>query len=546
MHASIRRPFIEVKHCSLVPYSPCWLVLIVLSHRLVGWLNVCSLPGKTQAIHETIEDKQSVCVLTETWHHSSDDICLRRSAPHGYAVVDAVRESDPAHGGIVVFYRSSYSCSKLTLQAVTTFEYLCTRICIPGGSSFIFFSVYRPGSCRPSTLFHEELTCLLELLIVRGGPIIIGGDFNIHVEDPDDREAIRFADLLSSFGLDQHVKESTHRYGGTLDLVVTDSDVEVGFVTVDPPGIISDHGLVTSSLPIHRSTVQPSTRFVRSWRRVDRQSLYDAIKCSPLGNTDLDPSLNASNLFELYDTTLLDIADQFAPLHSVVTRNRPLSPWFDAECRATRRYCRMLENRYRRSKDPGDRMLWTDAVCQKHRSFREKENLYWASKIAQDGDNPTKLWRSLSSVMRKNTNSSSQSVQSTITAENFLKFFHDKVAAVRASTDGNETLTSSTPASSSLTDFASFTSEELRRIIMNSPSKSCSLDPIPTFILKEVIDIVLPFLTVMCNASLQEGLLSVSQRHAIITPLLKKQSLDPTELKNYRPVSNLTFMSKIG
>ena len=53
------------------------------SSLTVGWLNVCSLPGKTQAIHETIEDKQlDVCVLTETWHHSSDDICLRRSAPH--------------------------------------------------------------------------------------------------------------------------------------------------------------------------------------------------------------------------------------------------------------------------------------------------------------------------------------------------------------------------------------------------------------------------------------------------------------------------------
>ena len=37
----------------------------------------------------------------------------------------------------------------------------------------------------------------------------------------------------------------------------------------------------------------------------------------------------------------------------------------------------------------------------------------------------------------------------------------------------------------------------------------------------------------------------ISQRHAIITPLLKKSSLDPAELKNYRPVSNLTFMSKI-
>ena len=35
------------------------------------------------------------------------------------------------------------------------------------------------------------------------------------------------------------------------------------------------------------------------------------------------------------------------------------------------------------------------------------------------------------------------------------------------------------------------------------------------------------------------------RRQAIITPLLRKSSLDPVELMNYRPVSNLTFMSKI-
>ena len=70
---------------------------------------------------------------------------------------------------------------------------------------------------------------------------------------------------------------------------------------------------------------------------------------------------------------------------------------------------------------------------------------------------------------------------STITAENFLRFFHDEVAAVRASTGGNETQTSSTPASSSLTDFASFTSEELRRIIMNSSSTVVQSGSYPDF-----------------------------------------------------------------
>ena len=34
-------------------------------------------------------------------------------------------------------------------------------------------------------------------------------------------------------------------------------------------------------------------------------------------------------------------------------------------------------------------------------------------------------------------------------------------------------------------------------------------------------------------------------RKAVISPLLKKPNLDVNELKNYRPVSNLPFLSKI-
>ena len=36
----------------------------------------------------------------------------------------------------------------------------------------------------------------------------------------------------------------------------------------------------------------------------------------------------------------------------------------------------------------------------------------------------------------------------------------------------------------------------------------------------------------------------LSQRHAIVTPLIKKPSVDPDVQNSYRPVSNLTFVSK--
>ena len=100
----------------------------------------------------------------------------------------------------------------------------------------------------------------------------------------------------------------------------------------------------------------------------------------------------------------------------------------------------------------------------------------------------------------------------------------------------------------SLSHFRACTEDEVREVIMRSPSKSCSLDPIPTTILKECIDDLLPFLTAMCNASLLEGHLPVSQRQCgsgIITSLIKKPHLDATDVKNYRPVSNVTFVSKV-
>lgn len=47
------------------------------------------------------------------------------------------------------------------------------------------------------------------------------------------------------------------------------------------------------------------------------------------------------------------------------------------------------------------------------------------------------------------------------------------------------------------------------------------------------------------NYSLQTGVLPAAFKPAVVKPLLKKSSLDPSILNNYRLVSNLLFLSKI-
>ena len=85
----------------------------------------------------------------------------------------------------------------------------------------------------------------------------------------------------------------------------------------------------------------------------------------------------------------------------------------------------------------------------------------------------------------------------------------------------------------------------VKHVIMKSAPKTCSLDPIPTPLLLEILDCLLPSLTALINSSLSSGLFPQVFKSAVIFPLLKKPSLDPNELKNFRPISNLPFISKI-
>src|SRR6218665_314064 len=58
-------------------------------------------------------------------------------------------------------------------------------------------------------------------------------------------------------------------------------------------------------------------------------------------------------------------------------------------------------------------------------------------------------------------------------------------------------------------------------------------------------NILLPFLTLLCNTSLREGVLPSSQKRSIVIPIIKQPGLDPSVPSSYRSIANVTFISKI-
>ena len=96
-----------------------------------------------------------------------------------------------------------------------------------------------------------------------------------------------------------------------------------------------------------------------------------------------------------------------------------------------------------------------------------------------------------------------------------------------------------------MSTFSPVTNENVKTTILSAASKHCDLDPMPTYLLKNCLEELLPCITNIINASLCTGVVPEIFKVALVKPLLKKNGLDTEILKNYRPISNLQFLSKI-
>ena len=132
-------------------------------------------------------------------------------------------------------------------------------------------------------------------------------------------------------------------------------------------------------------------------------------------------------------------------------------------------------------------------------------------------------------------------------ADRFVEFFTEKIKKIHSIFSTSLNFKHITPDSPPpmFASFSTVTEDQVTKIILESPIKSCSLDLWPTFLVLEYLDILITPITSIINASLEQGKCPKYFKQAHLTPILKKSSLDKEVFKNYRPVSNLNFISKI-
>ena len=376
--------------------------------------------------------------------------------------------------------------------------------------------------------------------------MLILGDFNIHMDLPDDTDCKNMSDLLESMGLIQHVLQPTHELGHTLDLIITRISDNIIAGCPYTGELFSDHFPVFCQLKSERPPVAVKHLQFRKIKSIDRDQFSEAICSSQLC---LEPPDDLDTLVNCYNETLRSVLDTYAPVLSCDIIVRPRALWFNEDIRKAKRTRQRAEKKWRTTRLPADLVAFKKERNRVVNLMNEARRDYYNQFIEDYSTDQRRLFMASKSLLNMQSDRSlPPHTDVSLLANDMGKFFITKIANIRLKLDSispSHLLSMPEPelvsefSDNILSDFQCQTVEAVRDMITSRKKKSCILHPIPVTLLSACLDPLLPVITKMVNLSLRNGYFA-----AVVQPLLKKPGLDLI-FKNFRPISNLQFVSKL-
>ena len=143
----------------------------------------------------------------------------------------------------------------------------------------------------------------------------ITGDFNLHIDDPTDTY-----DLLSSFGLVNHITFPTHQAGHTLEPVITWNNQEIELRSIKPGYFLSDHCFVGVEIIVAQLDVQRRKLPYCKFKSIDKPSFRNDLKSICLDLLLID---DLNELAAQYNSRLLSLLNKHVPVKSKILTVHP-------------------------------------------------------------------------------------------------------------------------------------------------------------------------------------------------------------------------------
>ena len=302
----------------------------------------------------------------------------------------------------------------------------------------------------------------------------------------------------------------------------------------------------------------------RKLKSIDFDSLRSDLEKSKLCTRDF------SNLCELtssYNSTLSSLLEKYAPSLKKTVISRQRVPWFNSDIKEAIRARRRAERNWRNTNSQQD--LPAFKVAGNHTTYlmNSARRDYFSNLIAENSSNERKLFRTTNSLLFEPSDVPfPDHIPPDDLANNFGNYLVQKIELINDSLDAlrsSEPLDGDSDASADNMDacancvdpdprecvefpnFKTLTQDQVSLIIGKAAMKSWPLDPAPTSVVLQVLDVLLPVITCMINMSFESGLFAEEWKQAPVLPMLKKCGLE-IAYKNFRPVSNLPYISKLS
>ncbi|KAK3562783.1 hypothetical protein QTP86_009284 [Hemibagrus guttatus] len=374
-----------------------------------------------------------------------------------------------------------------------------------------------------------------------GTPLTVLGDFNL----PSDKlHSSGLLALLNSFSLSFNSCPPTHKEGNVLDLVFTHPSPATDMTAT--PLHISDHHLVSFTITLPVLPKRNSQHLSLTRRNLHSISPSSVASCtlSSLPDHESFSSLPLDSATDTLLSSLSSTMDLLCPLSTIHRKNSSPAPWLSDVLRNNRRELRSAARKWKKSKLDTDLISYRMLLSKFSLDMTSAKTSFYKEKLETSAQDPRKLHNIFSSLLNPPAPPSPFS----LTAEDFTTFYTEKIERICqtfTSLPTSPTSHSQHSATPSLTQLSTVASEEVLQITRSCNPTTCPLDPIPSAMLQTISPDLLPFVTTVINGSLTSGHVPTVFKKARVIPILKKPALDPSDISNYRPVSLLSFLSKI-
>ena len=196
-----------------------------------------------------------------------------------------------------------------------------------------------------------------------------------------------------------------------------------------------------------------------------------------------NPSNKGDILYKQYHTTLATLIDKQAPLHTKHSKAKYIPGWVNKAVIVAKETERLFERIWRRNKSHFNRSQYMQKVHQYNRTCMQAKSEFLKAKIQDNHHDPKGLWRVLGDVLHRLPARMLPSINPPqLLANRFVEFSEkiEKICSTFPISQKSQHIVQDSPPPV-LSTFSTVTDDQVTKIIMKSPSKSCSLGPLFLF-----------------------------------------------------------------